>query len=87
MKKFKKHKTFYSRLFKKESKKYFDTLAVNKITDNKAFWKNIQLLFSEQRKFAKKITLEDSEENIISNDTLESELNNFVQNARKNSKY
>ena len=84
MKKYKKHKNFCSRLYKKERKKYFDTLDVNKITDNKAFWKNIQPLFSEKRKFTNKITLEDSVENILSDDTLVPEkLNNFFQNATK----
>ena len=73
LKKYKKHKNFCSRLYKKEPKKYFDTLDVNKITDSKAFWKNIQPLFSEKRKFAKKITLEDREKNILSDDTLASE--------------
>ena len=88
MKKYKKHKNFCSRLYKKERKKYFDTLDVNKITDNKAFWKNIQPLFSEKRKFANKITLEDSEENILSDDTLVSEkLNTFFSKCNKNSKY
>ena len=88
MKKYKKHKNFCSRLYKKERKKYRDTLDVNKITDNKAFWKNIQPLFSEKRKFANKITLEDSEENILSDDTLVSEeLNNFFSKCNKNSKY
>ena len=58
---------------------------VNTIKDNKAIWQNIQLLFSEKRKFANKITLEDSEEN---DDTLVSkELNNFFQNATKTRKY
>ena len=45
LKKYKKHKKFCSRLHKKERKKYFDTLDVNKIIDNKAFCKNIQPLF------------------------------------------
>ena len=82
LKKYKKHKNFWSRLYKKERKKYFNTLDVNKTTDNKAFWKNIQLLFYENRKFVNKITLEDSEKNILSEDTLVSEeLNNFFQNA------
>ena len=68
----------------KERKKYFDTLDVNKITDNKAFWKNIQSLSSEKRKFALKITHEDREENIISDDTLVSvELNNCFENLTK----
>ena len=86
LKKYKKHKNFCSKLYKKERKKYFDTLDVNKITDNKAFWKNIQPLFSEKRKFANKITLEDSEEN---DDTLlvSKQLNNFFQNTTKTRKY
>ena len=55
-----------------------------KIADDKVFWKNIQTLFSEKRKLENKITLEDSEENILSDDTLVSEeLNNFFQNATK----
>ena len=45
LKTYKKHNNFCSRLYKKESKKYFDTFDVNNITDNKAFWKNIQPLF------------------------------------------
>ena len=88
MKKYKKHKKFCSRLYKKERKKYFDTLDVNKITDNKAFLKNIQPVFSEKRKFANKVTHEDSEKNILSDDTLVSEkLNNFFSKCNKNSKY
>ena len=90
MEKYQKHKKFCSRLYKKERKKYFDTLDVNKITDNKAFWKNIQPLFSEKRKFEKRTvkTHEDSEKNILSDDTLVSEkLNNFFSKCNKNSKY
>ena len=45
LKKYKIHKSFCSRLYKKERKKYFDTFDVNKSTDNKAFLKNIQPLF------------------------------------------
>ena len=71
------------------SKKYFDTLDVNKITDNKTFWENMQHLFPEKRKFVNKITLEDSEKNIISDSTsVSEELNNFCfQKCNKNSKY
>ena len=65
----KEHKNFCSRLYKKEHKKYFDTVDFKKISDNKALWKNIEPLFSEKRKFANEITLEDSEENVISDNT------------------
>ena len=37
LKKYKKRKSFCSRLYIKERKKYFDTLDVNRITDNKTF--------------------------------------------------
>ena len=51
------------------AKKYFDTLEVNKVTD---------------RKLRNKITLEGSEEIILSDDNLVSEeLNSFFQNATK----
>ena len=70
MKKYKKQKNFWSRLDKIEREKYFDILDVNRITDNKAFWKNIQSLFYETSKFANKITLEDVQENITSDDAL-----------------
>ena len=36
LKKYEKNKNFCSRFYKKERKKYFDTLDVNKITDNQA---------------------------------------------------
>ena len=70
-------------------KKFFDTLDVNKITDNKTFWENMQPLFPEKRKFSNRIILEDSEENIISDNTsVSEELNNFCfQKCNKNSKY
>ena len=70
MKKYKKQKNFCSRFYKIEREKYFDILDVNRITDNKAFWKNIQSLFYETSKFANKIILEDVQENITSDDAL-----------------
>ena len=70
---------------RRNGKKYFDTLDANKITDKKAFWRNIQpLFFAENRKFTNKIILEDSEENILFDDTLVLEkLFMFFQNATK----
>ena len=48
----------------------------------KLFGKTSNVFFPEKRKFANKITLEDSEENILFDDALASEeLNNFFQNA------
>ena len=84
MKKYRKQKNYSNRLYKKELKTFFKNLKVSSITDNKTFWKNIQPIFSENRKIANKITLVGDNENIISDDKLVSEeLNNFLQNATK----
>ena len=55
---------------------------IQKVSDNKSFWKNIQPLFSENRKIRNKIALADENENIISEEHLVSEeLNNVFKNA------
>ena len=58
---------------------------IQKVSNNKSFWKNIQTLFSENRKIRNKLALVDENENIISEEHLVSEeLNNFFKNATKN---
>ena len=70
LKKNKKQRTYCSKLYKKERKAYFDKINQKKISDNKSFWKNIQPIFSENRKIRNKITLADENENIISEEQL-----------------
>ena len=55
MKKDKKQKNFCSKLYKKERRKYFGSLDPSEIVDNKTFSKNIQPLFSENRKIPNKV--------------------------------
>ena len=50
LKKYKKQKNYCSKLYKKEGKAYFDQINPNKVSENKFFCKNIQPLFSENRK-------------------------------------
>ena len=58
---------------------------IQKVSNNKSFWKNIQTLFSENRKTRNKLALVDENENIISEEHLVSEeLNNVFKNATKN---
>ena len=84
MKKYQKQKNFCMKLYKKERRKYFESLDPSKIVDNKTFWKNVQPL-SEKWKIANKVTLVGKEDKIISEDSLVSEeLNFFFQNATKN---
>ena len=60
-------------MYKKEQRKYFESLDPSKIVDNKTFWKNTHPLFSEKRKIANKVTLVRKESKIISEDSLVSE--------------
>ena len=84
MKKYKKQKNICSKLYKKERRRYFESLDPSKIVDDKTFWKNIQPLFSEKRKTATKVTFVHKEDKIISENSLVSEeINFFFQNATK----
>ena len=47
MNKYKKHKNFCSKLYKKESKKLCSQLDIKNITDNKLFWKSMKLFLNE----------------------------------------
>ena len=41
---FKRQRNFCSRLYKRERKKYFNNLDLNKIIDNRLFWKTVKPL-------------------------------------------
>ena len=45
---YKQQKNFCSRLYKKERKNYYTNLDINKITDNKKFWKTTKPFFSDK---------------------------------------
>ena len=84
LKKIKKQNNYCSRLYKKERKKYFESLDPRRISDNKSFWKNIQPFFSEKQKISNKISLVDNKENTIFDDHLFSEeFNKFFENATR----
>ena len=84
LKKLKKQNNYCSRLYKKERKKYFESLDSRRISDIKSFRKNIQPFFSEKRKISNKITLVDNKENTIFDDHLVSEeLDKFFENATR----
>ena len=80
--KFKKQKPSCTRLYKKERKKYFESVISRRISDNKSIWKN--MFFSEKRNISNNITLVDNKENTIFEDHLVSEeLNKFLENATR----
>ena len=65
--KYKKHKNFCSKLYKKERKKFYSQLDIKNITDNKLFWKTMKPLLSEKCTYASKISLVHND-NVISDD-------------------
>ena len=80
---FKKQRNFCSKLYKKERKKYYNSLDTKNITDNKQFWKTIKPFLSEKSTTTSKIKLKDQDK-IISNDgKVAEEFSKFFENAVK----
>ena len=48
LKLFKRQRNFCSRLYKRERKKYFSNLDLNKTTDNRLFWKTVKPLLPDK---------------------------------------
>ena len=81
---YRKQKNFVSRLYKKERKRFYNNLEVNKLTDNKLFWKTIKPLFSDKSTNTKQIVL-NHDDNIISNEKEVAEtLNTFFRESVRN---
>ena len=67
--KFRKQKTFCSRLYKKERKEFLDKLDIKLVTDNKKFWTTIKPFLSHKVSKSSKITLVEGEgDEIVSAD-------------------
>ena len=82
--KYKKHKNFCSKLYKKERKKFYSQLDIKNITDNKLFWKTMKPFLSEKCTYASKISLVHND-NVISDDQeLADTFNNFFEHAVDN---
>ena len=80
---FKKQRHFCNRLYKREKRKYFNSLNLKDITDSKLFWKTVKPFLSKKGNLQKQITLiEDN--NISSDDKIVAEkLSNYFENAVK----
>ena len=68
---------------KKERKKYCNSLRLNKVTDNKSFWKTINPFLSLKGTNINKITLSDNDNVILDNKQLCQTFSNFFQEAVK----
>ena len=80
---YKKQKDFYSKLYKKETKKYYSCLTLNKVTDNKMFWKTVKPFLSDKATNIKKNTLVDNDKVISDDKQLCKIFSNFFQETVK----
>ena len=80
---FNKQRNFCNRLYKREKRKYFNSLNLKDITDTNLFWKTVKPFSSNKGNFQKQITL--IEDNIIfSDDKIVAEkLSKYFENAVK----
>ena len=80
---FKKQRNFCSKLYKKDRKKYYNSLDIKNITDNKQFWKTIKPFLSEKSKVTSKIKLKDKNKIISNDDKVAEEFSTFFENVVK----
>ena len=81
LKAYRRQKHYVSRLYKKETKIFFDSLNPSIISDNRKLWKNIKPLFSNKGNFGNKIKLVESGEIIDEDVDIAEELNKFFKNV------
>ena len=79
--KYEKQKSFCSKLYKKEKKKFYSNLDIKNVTDNRLFWKTMKPFLSDKCTHTPKISLF-HEGNVIFDDLeLAKTINNFFENA------
>ena len=78
---FKKHRNFCVSLLQKEKKKYYNNLDLNKIADNKQFWKNVQPLFTGKSASKTNITLIDNGKLVTEKEEVAEILNTYFIEA------
>ena len=80
-KNYKKLKNYTNKLMKKEKRRYFNNLHINKFTDNKKFWNTVKPLFSNSGGGSQKITLVKNDEIISSDKEIAETFNEFFKNS------
>ena len=81
---YRKQKTFCSRLYKRERRKFYNNLDLKDFTDNKRFWTAIKPFLSEKGNLSKKINLKEGN-TIISHDSEVAEILNTYFSESVNS--
>ena len=78
MNKYKKHKNFCSKLYKKEAKKFYSQLHIKNVTGNKLSWKTMKPSLNEKCTYASKISLVHNDNVISDYQELADTFNNFL---------
>ena len=78
---FLKQKNFCSRLYKKETKRFLNSLNRSFVTDNILFWKTIKPFFSNNGNYGSQIKLIEKDDVLQDDDLIAKELNKFFKNA------
>ena len=79
--KYTKQRNYCVTLLRKEKKKYFSSLNISNISDNKNFWKTVKPFFSERDAINKKIILVENDEIITNDEEIAEIMNNFFSNV------
>ena len=81
---YKKQRNFYSKLYKKERKIFYDNLDITNTTDNKKFWKTVKPLLSDKGKCgSSKINLVVNDEILSTDKEIAEAFNTCYSNAVK----
>ena len=83
LKAYAKQKIYFSKLKKKERKKFFDNFNTSVVSDNQTFWKVIKPFFTNKSTFGRNIKLTEKEEILRDDTEIAEELNRFFSNAVK----
>ena len=71
------------KLYKKDRKKYYNSLDTKNIADNKQFWKTIKPFLYEKSNVTSKIKLKDKNKIISNDDKVAEEFSTFFENVVK----
>ena len=81
---FKQYRNFCVSLLRKEKKKFYNSLDISIMFDNKKFWKFIKPLFTGKSKSKSNITLIEGDEVITDDQKVSETLNNYFIEAVQN---
>ena len=81
LKTYERQKSYCSRLYKRERKKFFNNFNQSFVKDNKIFWKSIKPFFSDKGNLRSQTKLIKNDELIQNDDKVAETLNTFFKNA------